>query len=761
MTERRPSPRTVLWIVGFGVFVAADDLTVVSTMLRPIITDLGIILPDGLDDAAWIVNAYLIAFVAVMPFMGRLSDVLGRRRVFVASMTLFGIGSAVIATSSAFAPFLVGRVLTALGGGAMVPVGLAVVADAYREERRARALGVLGAIETLGWVWGPLYGALIVRFLTWRWQFWLNIPLAAAGIVAAWWALAGHDERREARIDWPGVVTLTTALVSLNVALLGSAEIQSVTGLDELTGGSDAYLRWFFLLAAVSTVAFVLRQRRAEDPLIDFSLFRGRNLTAAVGINFLVGAALVIAMVDVPLFVNVVEIDVERSAVIAGWVLSALTAAMAGASYLGGRYTESTWYRPPVVAGLGIATAAYLVIGLTWDVDISYVWMAVQLALLGIGLGLVIAPTSAAVVDEAPPDRRGTAAGLVVMLRLVGFSVGLSGLTAYGLWRFNELRGTLELPPIGDPGFQEALERGQAELTTSALTETLLAAGLVVAVGLLVTLWMRRPAGGPAPPLSAESPSAESPVPHSQPPTPEVTEMNQQLTRYFAPIIVTMGAVLLVAVIALVVVVARLGTTQENLAATEGALVALSADIADVRAENATLRQDLDNLRGGVAIFTEQAQNLTEQLTALAPTIGASLDDAIAGLGDFKTATLDFEVEINQSVPIVTEFVLDRVIDVPIQTELPINESFETTITIQAPFGLEIPLDVVVPVNVVVPVDLVVPIAVNETIPIDTAIDVDLTVPIEFPVAGTELAQLAESLETGLISLRDVLTSLT
>ena len=757
MSRRTPSPRTILWIVGFGVFVAADDLTVVSTMLRPIISDLGIILPDGLDDAAWIVNAYLIAFVAVMPFMGRLSDILGRRRVFVASMTLFGIGSVVIALSTSFAPFLVGRVLTALGGGAMVPVGLAIVADAYREERRARALGVLGAIETMGWVWGPLYGALIVRFLTWRWQFWLNIPLALFGIIASWWALSGHDQRRRSRIDWIGVVTLTTALVSLNVALLGSAEIQSVTGLDELTGGSDAYLRWFFVVAAVATVAFVLRQRRATDPLVDFSLFRGRNLTTAVIVNFLVGAALVIAMVDVPLFVNVVEIDLERSAVIAGWVLSALTAAMAAASYLGGRYTESTWYRPPVVVGLGTATVAYVVIGLTWDVDISYVWMGVQLALLGIGFGLVIAPTSAAVVDEAPPDRRGTAAGLVVMLRLVGFSVGLSALTAYGLWRFNQLRDTLVLPPIGDPGFQEALERGQAELTTSALSETLLAAGVVVAVGLLATAWMRRPKG-PAPPHSRES-AADSAPPTT--PIAEGTPMNEKLTSYFAPIVITLGGFLLVAVAALVVVASRLGATQDDLAVAKQDLAELSAAVSAMETENATLRQDLDNVRGGVAIITDQARTLTDQLTDLAPTIEASLDDAIAGLGDFKTATLAFDVPINEDIPITTDFVLDRTIDVPIQTELPISETFETTVTIQGPFGIDIPLDVSIPVDVVVPVDLVVGIPVNETIPIDTSIAVDLSVPIRFPVQGTELARLAGSLEQGLISLRDVLASLT
>src|SRR5262245_4489012 len=120
---RVPSPAAILAVVGFSVFVAADDLTVVSTMLRPIIGDLGLVLPDGLDDAAWIVNAYLIAFVAVMPIAGRISDVIGRRRTFVGAYTLFMIGSILIPLSThmdaAFDWFLIGRVLTALGGGAM------------------------------------------------------------------------------------------------------------------------------------------------------------------------------------------------------------------------------------------------------------------------------------------------------------------------------------------------------------------------------------------------------------------------------------------------------------------------------------------------------------------------------------------------------------------------------------------------------------------------------------------------------------------
>src|SRR5215213_2800261 len=297
---RLASPRAILAVVGFSVFVAADDLTVVSTMLRPIIGDLGLVLPDGLDDAAWVVNAYLIAFVAIMPIAGRISDVLGRRRTFVGAYLMFLAGSVLIPLSTSFGQpfrwFLVGRVLTALGGGAMVPVALAVVGDVYPEGRRARALGTLGAIETMGWVWGPLYGAMLVRLLSWQWQFWLNIPLAVAGLLASWWALAEHDRPEHgARIDWLGAGLLTVTLVSLNMALLGSAAIQSVNGLQELTGGGGPDLRWLYLVAIAAGAGLVWQQRGSANPLIDRSIFSwsgggGRNLLIALVVNFAVGA---------------------------------------------------------------------------------------------------------------------------------------------------------------------------------------------------------------------------------------------------------------------------------------------------------------------------------------------------------------------------------------------------------------------------------------------------------------------------------------
>lgn len=796
-----PSPAAILAVVGFSVFVAADDLTVVSTMLRPIIGDLGLVLPDGLDDAAWVVNAYLIAFVAIMPIAGRISDVIGRRRTFVAAYAMFLVGTIVIPLSveldEPFGWFLFGRVLTAIGGGAMVPVALAVVGDVYPVRQRARALGTLGAIETMGWVWGPLYGAILVRLLSWQWQFWLNIPLAIVGLAASWWALAGHDRPDEdRRIDWIGAALLTVALVSLNLALLGGAEIQSVNGLDELTGSGGPDLRWLYLVAVVAAGLFVWQQGRSEHPLFDRRLFQGRNLLVALVVNFVVGAGLVIAMVDVPLFINSVELDLERSAVIAGGVLSALTAAMAVTSYVGGRLTERWWYRPPVVAGLAMSTIGFAWMGATWDAGTPYAIFAVQLALLGAGFGLTVAPTTSAVVDAAPPDQRGAAAAIVMVVRLLGLSVGLSALTAWGLARFESLRSTIDLPPLTDPGFEDAVIAAQESLTAQAIAETFTASAVVLGVGLATTALLRRQQGAtmstdvdphdptpdasrdPAPavgdhavahagafsaPLAGTVASASPELQAPDSAAPDSTPLGAAVAGASSPagtatdpevagllrrtnlLLGILAVVVIGGLIAIAVLFDQVSSAQ--------------ADADAARAELATAQEDLARVEAGAALYASQITGFQEQIVALEPQISAGVDEAITGLQEFGSSTISFDVDIDEVIPIDTEVVINRTVEVPIVTEIPINETIDTTISIDTPLG-DIPVDVSVPVDVVVPIDLTVDIPIDETVPIQDEFPVQLDVPIAIDVADTELANLTDSLATGLESLQEVLEGL-
>lgn len=766
--HRKASPNAVLWAVGFAVFVAADDLTVVTTMLRPIINDLGLTLPDGLDDAAWIVNVYLIAFVSVMPLAGRLSDVIGRRSLFMLAYGVFLVGTIVIPLSSSMAPFLVGRVLTAIGGGAMVPVALAVVGDVFSEDRRARALGSLGAIETMGWVWGPLYGALLVRFLDWRWQFWLNIPLALVGMALAWWALADVDATRSKvrSVDWTGAVLLALTLIALDLALLGNAEIQSVSGLEELQGGSGFDFRLLIPVAAILGWLFVRHERTAVDPLIDPAFFRSRNLRMALLVNLLVGAALIIAMVDVPIFVNAIEIDLERSAVLAGWILAALTAAMAVASWVGGRLAERLSYRTPTVIGMALAAVALLVMGLTWDPQLSYVFGAVQLALLGAGLGLVFAPTTATVVDASPPGQRGAAAAIVMIVRLVGLSVGLAALTAWGLARFNALRQDLELPSITDPGFQEAITEASARLTADAISETFLAAAGITLLGVFAAFFASRDATPPPkehtsmtdptrPDLASNADlTAEVQAAAAAPPVGSRLDGSTPFARWIPAALAVLGIGLLGSIVALGILVSSLRSTQDELEQTQADLIRVEEGAA------------------GSAIVSAQVLEVARQIAELEPQISTGLDEAITELETFSNSSLSFNVAVDETVVIDTDITIDRDFTFPIDETItideifPINQTVDTTIEIDTGLGFDVPVDVSVPVNVDVPVQVDVPIQldvdvpINETVPINVDVPVNVDVPIEIDIAETELKSLADQLIVGLRNIQAVVADL-
>ncbi len=502
-SRHRPTPSLSMWVVAFGVFIAADDLMVVATMLRPMIDEVGMTLPRDLDASAWIVNAYLIAYVAAIPLAGRLSDVVGRRSVFVGGLACFVVGSLVVPSTNSFPILLIGRAISAIGGGALVPVALAVAGDLYIGASRKRAFGILSAVETLGWVWGPLYGAVLVRFLSWEWQFYLNVPLAVLAMILAWRVLE-PEARSGSKIDWLGATTLTLGLTALTVALLSQAKIQSVTGLEELTGGPSTPIAgvWLYPVAAVLLGSFLLIERHrsaggSTEPIVNIRFLRDPRPATALAVNALVGVGLVIALVNVPLFVNIVESrsgsGLGQAALRAGWLLTALTAAMAATSLLGGFLAARLGNAVPTRAGLVLATIGLLLMARTWSAETPNITMAAQLGLVGAGIGLLLAPTTDAVVQTGEESDRGTAASLVIVFRLIGFCVGLAALTAWGLHRFNQLRDQVVLPALGTPGYQAALADASVEITTTALSETFLGAGLATGFALLLTLLSRPP----------------------------------------------------------------------------------------------------------------------------------------------------------------------------------------------------------------------------------------------------------------------------
>jgi MFS family permease len=509
--RRSASPASTIALICLPIFIGALDLTVVSAVLPHVILDLEIPLQTGLDDAAWIVTGYLLAYSISMTFMGRLSDLHGRRRAYLASLAIFALGSYLVASADSWPTRLAlrlyylvasgrpdpsfvslwtlvaARMVQAFGGGAMVPVGMALVGDLYPPERRARPLGVIAAVDTAGWVVGHLYGGILVRFWNWRTIFWLNLPICLLAFLLIFRRLRPQVEASAAaRMDWAGAALITAALALLIIGL-GSGGEGGQAAFGGQREGLPEYGGWLIAVAALLALGFVWRQSRAAEPLLRLSLFRSRNFSAAGLANFLTGFSLFIAIANVPLFINtLVAATPAQGAWDSGWMLSALTVPMAVAAIPGGWLTERRGYRATAAMGLLLAILGFALMT-RWRATTPYAHMAPHLVLAGVGFGLTLAPVAAAVVNSASADQRGAASSLVILFRLVGMTAGVSSITTYGLRRADVL--TAQLLPAG-ASLAETARIGM-RVAEQVIGETFLIAGAICTLALVPVLLLR------------------------------------------------------------------------------------------------------------------------------------------------------------------------------------------------------------------------------------------------------------------------------
>jgi MFS family permease len=528
MSRAQQYPRLTLALVCLPVFIGALDLTIVSAVLPEVIRSMTIEI-QSLDVAGWVVTGYFVSYAISMTFMGKVSDLAGRRVVYLACLAIFFAGSWCVAASpgwparvmlsvmetfqsqpnSGFAALyalIVGRVIQAFGAGAMVPVSMALVADLFPPARRALPLGVVGAVDTAGWVLGHLYGGIMVQFMSWPYLFWINLPIVLVIFVITWWGLTGLPRLDvKGRIDWIGVALVGAALTLLNIGL-GSPEMGGAG-----TAAPPQHRAYWVVAAAVVFVAFLLSQRRVRDPILDLRIFSNRNLSSASGVNLLVGFCIMVALVSVPIFINVAgNADTMRAALVTGYLLCAFTVPMALAAIPGGWLSERLGYRVTVVAGLLIAIVGFWMMS-RWKVDMaaqaviffehlrqgpdavavrSTGFMAAGLALAGIGIGATIAPIGTAVINGVREQERGMASSLVIILRLIGMSVSMSSMTAYALRRTTLL--SQELLDPADALDLEKTARLALDVVTRITGEIALIALAVAAAAVAVALLLRR-----------------------------------------------------------------------------------------------------------------------------------------------------------------------------------------------------------------------------------------------------------------------------
>lgn len=449
-----------LTVACIGVFLTALDQTVVVTALPQIITVLQVPITQ-LDHAAWIVSAYLLGFVVAMPLMGRVSDIYGRRRIFLICLGIFGVGSIFcglapllgtlanpgflgavgIDTSSPGLIWLIAaRLFQAIGGGAIVPVAMAIAGDFYGRERRGLALGIVGAVTEVGGVLGPLYGAIVVAHLGWQYIFYLNVPLVIALSIAAWKLIPAGRRLRE-RIDWSGTVLLAAALTCLS---LGLAQQGISLGPTAAHGSTPQNNPIALVLAAIFLLAFVLIERKVRWPVVDLSIFKRLPFTASSLVSLLVGAALIIAMADIPIFVDtVLQLQVLDS----GLALMRLTVMIPIGALLGGWLCSRISCRITAVVGLLFTATGFFLMS-RWPVRVDWNQITVSTVTAGFGFGLVIAPIGTTAINAVRATQSGMSSAVITALRMVGMILGLAALTAWALAYFRQLAATYPSLPF-------------------------------------------------------------------------------------------------------------------------------------------------------------------------------------------------------------------------------------------------------------------------------------------------------------------------
>lgn len=437
---------------SLAVLLGALDTYVVVTIMRDIMRDVGIPI-NQLQRITWIVTMYLLGYIAAMPLLGRASDRFGRKLLLQVSLALFIVGSVVTALAGHFGDFhmlIAGRTIQGVASGALLPVTLALGADLWAERNRAGVLGGIGAAQELGSVLGPLYGIFIVwLFHDWRYVFWINVPLTLIAMVLIQFSLPSR-KRTEApeKIDLVGGVLLALAL---GLAVIGLYNPQP-DGLHVL----PSYGLPLVIAAVVAAVAFLAWERFSRTRLIDPAGVHFRPFLASLGAWVTAGAALMVTLVNVELFgQGVLQMDQNQAAGLLLWFLIALPIG----AVLGGWISTRTGDRAIAFLGLLIAAYGYWLIHY-WRQDVmeqrhdilglfSVPALHADLLVAGLGLGLVIGPLTSAALRVVPPTQHGIASSAVVVARMTGMLIGVAALSAWGLYRFNQIVAglTAKIPP--------------------------------------------------------------------------------------------------------------------------------------------------------------------------------------------------------------------------------------------------------------------------------------------------------------------------
>lgn len=472
-----------------GLLLAALDQTIVATALPTIVSELG-----GLEHLSWVVTAYLLASTAATPLWGKLGDQYGRKKLFQTAIVIFLVGSALCGAAQDMAQLIAFRALQGLGGGGLIVLSMAIVGDLVPPRERGRYQGLFGAVFGATSVLGPLLGGLFTEHLSWRWVFYVNLPV---GIVAlAVIAAVLHIPRRRTKhvIDYLGtflIASVATCLVL--VASLGGTTWEWAS--PQIIG--------LAVLGVLLTVAFVAVERRAAEPVLPLKLFRVRTFTLSAVISFIIGFAMFGAMTYLPTFLQVVQ---GVTPTMSGVHMLPMVAGMLLSSTGSGQIVSRTgrWKVFPI-AGTAVTTLGLLLLH-QLDADSSTAEMSAYFFVFGLGLGLVMQVLVLIVQNAVPYEDLGVATSGATFFRSIGASFGVAIFGTIFASRLGHeltdaLRGTrlppgvsadsLEADPRGIAGLPPALRPPALDAYATAITDVFLYAVPVALLGFALAWFLK------------------------------------------------------------------------------------------------------------------------------------------------------------------------------------------------------------------------------------------------------------------------------
>ncbi|QGY31639.1 MDR family MFS transporter [Pantoea cypripedii] len=400
------------WLLGALLLVmllSALDQTIVSTALPTIVGELG-----GLDRLSWIVTAYMLASTLVVPLYGKFGDLFGRKPVLQISVILFLVGSALCGLAQNMEQLIFTRALQGLGGGGLMVVSMAAVADVIPPADRGKYQGLFGGVFGLATVIGPLLGGFIVQHASWRWIFYINLPLGLFALLVINAVFKTDSKRKAHEIDYPGAFFLCLALVGITLFTSEGGSVHA---------WSDPQLWCIFAFGVVGVIGFIYEERRAWEPIIPLTLFRNRTFLLSSLIGFIIGMSLFGSVTFLPLYLQVVKASTPTQA---GLQLLPLMGGLLVTSIVSGRVISRTGkYRLFPIAGTLLATIGMgLMTTLTLDAPVWHIYLFSSI--LGMGMGMVMQVLVLAVQNTVTPDSIGVATSSVTLFRSVGGSIGVA-----------------------------------------------------------------------------------------------------------------------------------------------------------------------------------------------------------------------------------------------------------------------------------------------------------------------------------------------